>query len=535
MRHALAGLVQEAELILGQAAKELNDGGPAYLREQLAQARREARLMADLDEARLARARLTAQNRLDYGSSPKAYARAFKEFGLGVLQLKPEELAERLNRLRPELRTVIVVALDEWIFWEEDREVKGRLMRIVWKADDDPWRQRLRMALDRAALTGLASEVLTREIPAAYLELLSMKLMGEKEYKASAQVLHRALELYPSDFWAHFNLASLNEFVNVGKGRPADLVLSERIGHLRAALAIRPNAGFVHNDLGSALATQGDIKGARAAFLKASILEPNDFYAHLNLSRAHGELGEFEGAITAGRRAIVLDPKSAQAYSYLGIALRQKGRFAEAQDAFRRAAELLAASNPRLTQAYEKLARDCARLLDLENRLTDVLAARAMPRDNPDQLALAEFCSQYKGWHVQAVRFCADAFAADLKLAADLEAGHRYNAACYAALALTSQSAEAAKLDDEARTRLRTQARTWLSADLAAWGKRLDSGKSADIALVAGKIRHWQQDAALAAVRGSDALAKLPEAERAEWQKLWQDVETLLQRSTPPK
>ena len=527
---------QEAELILGQAAKQLIDGGPANLRQRLAQARREARFLADLDAARLARARLTAQNKLDYPSSPRAYARAFQDFGLVVLQLKPEELAERLNTLRPELRTGTLLALDEWFFWEDDREVKERLLRLLLKADDDPWRRRFRVTMERVALNGLASEAFTREIPAAYLELLAWKLMFVKEYKATEQLLRRAVDLYPSDFWAHFNLASLNEVLNLGKGRPADLVLSERIGHLRAALAIRPNAGFVYNDLGSALATQGDIKSALPAFRKATVLEPNDFFAHLNLSRALLELGDSKGAIVAAHQAIALDPKSlqahsVQAHSYLGAALRQQGRFADAQDSFRRTADLLAPTNPGLAQEYEKQARDCAGLLDLEKRLTNVLAERARPRDNADRLALAAFCSQYKGLNAQAAQFCADAFAADSKLAEDLEAGHRYNAACYAVLAVAGQNTDAAKLDNQARTRLRNQARTWLHDDLAAWGKQLDSGKPVDLALVTGKMRHWQQDADLALVRDADALAKLPEGERAEWQKLWQDVAALRKRA----
>jgi hypothetical protein len=34
-------------------------------------------------------------------------------------------------------------------------------------------------------------------------------------------------------------------------------------------------------------------------------------------------------------------------------------------------------------------------------------------------------------------------------------------------------------------------------------------------------LHHWQQDSDLAGVRDPAALAKMPEAERAEWQKLW--------------
>ena len=43
-------------------------------------------------------------------------------------------------------------------------------------------------------------------------------------------------------------------------------------------------------------------------------------------------------------------------------------------------------------------------------------------------------------------------------------------------------------------------------------------------------MRYWQQDSDLAVVRG-EALAKLPEAERQAWQKLWEGVAALLRRA----
>jgi tetratricopeptide (TPR) repeat protein len=330
---------QEAGLIVEQTAKELPDDAPGELRERLAKAGREVRFLVDLDEARLRRARLTSQNRLDYASSPKAYARAFALFGLAVQGLTPDAFAEQLGSLRPELRTSALVALHDWLFWERDQQVKEQLLRIVAKADDDVWRRRLLRATDRNAIQTLASEVQKLELPATYLDLLSMKLLGIGNFKVAEQLMRRAVDLYPSDFWAHYNLASMNEFLNQGQKRPADVVLAERIGHLRAAVAIRPRAGFLYTDLGSALATQGDLRRAVAAFRKASLLEPGDVFAFVNLSRALRELGDPEGAITAARQAIALDARSAVAHWHLGLALQRQGRLAEARDSFRRAAD----------------------------------------------------------------------------------------------------------------------------------------------------------------------------------------------------
>jgi hypothetical protein len=46
--------------------------------------------------------------------------------------------------------------------------------------------------------------------------------------------------------------------------------------------------------------------------------------------------------------------------------------------------------------------------------------------------------------------------------------------------------------------------------------------------LVVKTLQHWKADGDLAGVRDADALAKLPEPERAEWIKLWDEVDALL-------
>src|SRR5262249_47538772 len=128
-------------------------------------------------------------------------------------------------------------------------------------------------------------------------------------------------------------------------------------------------------------------------------------------------------------------------------------------------------------------------------------------------------------------RFYAGAFAADPKLAEALRAGHRYDAACYAALAAAGQGADVPKPDGKERARLRGQALGWLRADLVVWQKQADSGLADSRAAAQRPLRHWQQDPDLAGVRGKEALAALPAEERAEWEKLWAEVADLLRRT----
>jgi serine/threonine-protein kinase len=159
--------------------------------------------------------------------------------------------------------------------------------------------------------------------------------------------------------------------------------------------------------------------------------------------------------------------------------------------------------------------------------LPALVAGRQQPQDNDERLALLGVC-QFEGRHAAAARLCADAFAADRKLAEDFAAGHRYIAVRHAALAASGRGADAPK-DDKDRSRLRGQALDWLKADLTAWGK-LAEGPTEQRLRVRQTLTHWRADTDLTGVRDKDSLAKLPRDERAKWQELWGEVDALLER-----
>jgi hypothetical protein len=171
-----------------------------------------------------------------------------------------------------------------------------------------------------------------------------------------------------------------------------------------------------------------------------------------------------------------------------------------------------------------QLLRQCEQMLALEPKLAAVLNGEARPADAAEQVGLAGLC-HIKKRYTDAARFFADAFKAQPQLAEDLQAWHRYKAACVAALAAAGQGEDAARLDDKERARLRQQALGWLRANLAMWGKQAEGGQPQTRALVQKTLQHWKEDADLAGVRDAAALVRLPEAERAEWKKLWADVE----------
>ena len=85
----------------------------------------------------------------------------------------------------------------------------------------------------------------------------------------------------------------------------------------------------------------------------------------------------------------------------------------------------------------------------LAARLPALLKGEDHPKDAAERLALAQMCYDTKR-HAAAARFWAEALAADPKLGDDRQAGHRYNAACAAALAGAGQGKDDPPPDDAA-------------------------------------------------------------------------------------
>ncbi len=167
--------------------------------------------------------------------------------------------------------------------------------------------------------------------------------------------------------------------------------------------------------------------------------------------------------------------------------------------------------------------------MEFDEQLRAVLKGDVQPKA-PEKVAFAFFCKRFKSRYAAAARFYGEAFADQPALADDLKTGNRYNAARAAALAAAGKGEDADKLDDTERARLRNQALGWLRDDLAAWGKLNDGGPPQAKAAVQQTLSHWKEDTDLAGVRDAAALEKLPESERADWQKLWADVDALLKK-----
>jgi serine/threonine protein kinase/tetratricopeptide (TPR) repeat protein len=311
--------------------------------------------------------------------------------------------------------------------------------------------------------------------------------------------------------------------------------LDEAIAEYRAAIRLNKNHAEAHTNLGNSLATKGDLDGAIHEYRTALGINKHLFEAHLNLGTALRLQNQLDEAISEYQEAIRLRKENASAHDHLGLAWQAKGRLPDALAEFREAIRL-AKNN---ASAKEHL-REAERLGQLQERLPAVLEGKDKPKDTEELLAFAQICqAPYRQQYAAAVRLYSAAFAAEPKLAEEPRIMHRYNAACAAALAGCGQGKDADKLDAKKRAGLRRQALDWLRADLEAWTRLLDQHQDMIRPLIVQQMRHWQADTDFAGVRGPEALAKLPEAERQSWQKLWDDIANTLSRvqakTTPEK
>ena len=194
-----------------------------------------------------------------------------------------------------------------------------------------------------------------------------------------------------------------------------------------------------------------------------------------NLGKALKFQGKLEEAVIAYREAIRLKPDFAEAYCDLGGVLRVQESYTESLAMVRRG-HALGRSAPDWRYPSARWLAEAERLAALAARLPPLINGDDHPRDTAERLAVARMCYDTKRF-AAAARFWGDAFTSEPKLADDLKAGHRYNAACAAALAGCGQGRNDQVPDASARAKLRKQALEWLKAELAFRAKQFDVGR----------------------------------------------------------
>jgi predicted O-linked N-acetylglucosamine transferase (SPINDLY family) len=109
---------------------------------------------------------------------------------------------------------------------------------------------------------------------------------------------------------------------------------------ITAAIAIKPDVAFYHNNLGNAQRALADIRAAESSYRRALELDPRYADAQVNLGTVLRDMARFEESAAAYERAIQMKPALGDAHASLGTVLKDQGRIDEALAAYRRAIQL---------------------------------------------------------------------------------------------------------------------------------------------------------------------------------------------------
>jgi tetratricopeptide (TPR) repeat protein len=518
-------------------------------------------------------------------SVDEQYATAFQRWGLDVDGTAESAVIARLRQEPVVVVQEVIAGLDNWMLArrrKRDEPGSWRLFRITEQLDRSDTRRQLRaLALEKSppgptAIAGLLAagrpwpalwelgrgktwrrvQELRGQLdllrdPVGTVVLLARAYTAAGDAVGAVEVLRQAAELRPNQLVLLEVLARLLEeqgqweaigcYRAIRVRRPEQGVAlakalrqigREREGEtvLRELVRQQPRHPDLYLSLADLLSAKGQVEEAIQHYRTAIQLDPKNANAHNNLGIALEAKGKVEEAIKHYRTAIHLDPNYTMAHGALGQALLEQGRFAQARGATRRCLDLLLPNHPLRKGVTQQLARR-QRLLDLEDKLLAVLHGEVNPADAADRIALAQLCQRSKQLYVASARFYTEAFADQPRLAQNLPAGHRHDAACAAALAACGKGMDGDTLDGKERARLRQQALDWLRADLPGYIRVLDKGPPQARPVIQRRLQRSQNDPDLASLRDKEPLAKLPEAQRQAWTQLWADVADLLQRA----
>jgi tetratricopeptide (TPR) repeat protein len=291
---------------------------------------------------------------LDFGPTDAAYVAAFAAIDVDPFRQTAAESGDRLRARSVPVQ--LAAALDDWAAvrrFQKDEPGCLRLLAVARAADPDPWRNKLRDAVeqqDRAALEALASDPAIREQPAVSRALLGKALIDVRSFQSAVTTLEDARWQFPGDFWINYHLGHacqpagrLNDAVRFitaaaalsGDNETVDLklafLLTSQKSHAEAVVALRrvmrsPAPSYAAYDLlCQNLQALGDNESALAAREKAYQLAPSNYkYLHLfPLVHTYLERSEFRRVAELYDQAVALMGESVTVSSALS-ALRQR-------------------------------------------------------------------------------------------------------------------------------------------------------------------------------------------------------------------
>jgi serine/threonine-protein kinase len=319
----------EARTALERAKGRLGDRGSPELRRRVEQGERDLALALRLDDIRLTSS-IQVREPLAFTRIDGMYEEAFRGAGLGQPDDPPELVAARVQA--SPIRNALVAALDHWSEITRDPARKDWVLAVAQGADQDltDWRVRARTPAIRRNPATVAELAAAAPVDQPVALLLALgKDMGPA-VPPRLRFLRRVQQAHPGDLWVNLRLGD----VLLESRKPG-----EAVGYFQAALAVRPAAAVVHNNLGVALGLTGRYPEALEQHQRAVQLEPATALFQYNLGVLLARLDHLDEALDPLRQAVALDPRYNEAQLSLRKVLIRLGRAEEARLAWKAALE----------------------------------------------------------------------------------------------------------------------------------------------------------------------------------------------------
>ncbi len=369
------GLWAAAEELLDHTEKQLGPGGPAAVRDRIAQARTDLRFVTALSRIRQERSAIVesgsgplVRRTLDPGPTNAKYEQTFRAFGLDPVGGEPAEVAQRLAASA--VRTEVLAALDDWALGEARPDQRQRLDRVAAAVAADPWREELSRLGDRPSLARKADELAAAGGTPAHFIRLAQAL--DNAGGDSLPLLEAGCRRHPGDFWLHVECARRYD-------DPPHKRSDAAAGSLRTALALQPESAAIWNDLGVVLLGRKDYRDAATCFRTALGFDRGVAHFHNNLGLALKNSKLAAEALDSFRTAVALDPDSAVFRNGFAAALLDAGDLDAAAAAAERALRIDPKYPPALnTRALVRMAQK-----NVEDAVTDLRAATRLNENVP--------------------------------------------------------------------------------------------------------------------------------------------------------
>jgi tetratricopeptide (TPR) repeat protein len=306
------------------------------LRQEVEELHRDLEMAFRLQEASLLRTAVK-DGHFDWEAILPAYAEAFRWYGLPLQSLDAAQAAQRIRERSIHIQ--LVAALDEWA-WARKLSGAGdwrQLLAVARAADPDPWRNRLRGALEgkdpKAVEEFVASGPIDQLPPSTVRLLLHLHPEDTPAAARTVVLLVKAQQRHPADFW-------INEELGLCLARMRPPRVEEAIRYYTAAVALRPQSPGAHLNLGQMLGEKGLYEEAAAEHQEAIRLMPAYAHAYAGLGHVLQQMGRLDQAIAAYGEAIRLKKDHPWFHDNLGGALYDKGELDRAIAEYREALRL---------------------------------------------------------------------------------------------------------------------------------------------------------------------------------------------------